>query len=429
MSVERKLYVNRIVAQIDKPAIKVITGIRRCGKSYLLFELFYAALLSRGISREQIICINLEDEENENLREPQELYQFILAKMPAKNRKYYILLDEVQYAIRKEDLQNTDAPLPLYSVLNGLLQKKNADIYVTGSNSKFLSRDVMTEFRGRGEEIYVQPLSFSEYAGAYDGTLQDAWEDYLRFGGMPYLFQEPDEESKVRYLQNLYDEIYLKDMKERYELKNAAGMETLTKVIASDIGSLTNPKRISDTFKSSGEKGISEPTIAEYISYLQDCYMVNKAERYDIKGRKHIGTPSKYYFSDVGLRNAMLNFRQMERTHLMENVIYNELLYRGFRVDVGVVPANVVLDGKKTRRQYEVDFVAEKGSKRYYLQSAYRLETREKREQEERGFSYIRDSFQKIIVTDGNEKPWHTDAGTLVLGVLPFLLDEESWEM
>ena len=426
MEIPRDKYLNKLINQIDKPVIKIITGIRRCGKSYLLFKLFYDYLLTKGYKKEQIICINLESRNHASLRNVDNLYENIQKKIKGKNKKYFVFLDEVQYAISKDDARNKNIPLPIYDVLNDLLQSNNLDIYVTGSNSKFLSKDVMTEFRGRGKEIYVQPLSFSEYKSAHKGSFKEAWNDYLYYGGFPYLFIEKDNEEKANYLKNLYTEIYLKDIKERYNTKNSYGMEEILKVIASGIGSLTSPKRISDTFKSNGIKSISEPTISDYLEYLQDSFIIKKAERYDLKGRRYIGTNSKYYFADLGLRNSLLNFRQMEFTHLMENAIYNELIYRGFNVDVGIVEVNAVENNKKVRKQFEIDFIANKGGKRYYIQSAYNISDSEKLKQEQQSLLRVKDSFKKVIVTDSDFPSWFTDEGTLIIGLEEFLTSENS---
>ena len=428
MLISRPAYLGKLIAKMNNGMIKVITGIRRSGKSFLLFNLFYSYLLEHGTSPDQIIAINLEDYACRDLRSPDKLYEYVSARL-APHRQYYVLLDEAQYAIRREDLKNPDIPLPLYDVLNGLLRRQDIDIYVTGSNSKFLSTDVMTEFRGRGDQIQVQPLAFSEFCSAYAGTVHDAWNEYMYYGGLPHILAEPDAESKSRYLKHLFSEIYFKDIKERYGIKNDSGMEEIVRIVASSIGSLTNPNRIARTFESSGKKSLSPSVIAGYLRCLQDSFILQKAERYDVKGRKYISTPSKYYFTDVGLRNAHLNFRQVEPTHLMENILYNELAYRGFNVDVGIVEINGVENGKHVKRQLEVDFVAGKGSSRYYIQSAYALDTREKTEQEQRSLNSIPDSFKKIIVTQGDFLPWHTEQGTLVIGAEKFLLDPGSMDL
>ncbi len=429
MLIQRPVYLNRLAAKMNNGMIKVVTGMRRSGKSFLLFKLFRDHLLRQGIPPEQIIAVDLDDYASRELRSPEKLYAHIAARTPDPARQYYVLLDEVQYAISRDDLKNRAAPLPLYDLLNGLLHMRNADIYVTGSNSRFLSSDVMTEFRGRGDQVHVQPLAFSEFCGAYEGPVHDAWDEYMYYGGLPRILSEPDAESKARYLKNLFSEIYLKDIKERYGVRSDAGMDELVQVVASSVGSLTNPHRIAKTFESGGQKGISAPVVADYLRYLEDSFILQKAERYDVKGRKYISTPAKYYFTDVGLRNARLNFRQMEPTHLMENIIYNELIYRGFNVDVGVVEINAADGGRHVKKQLEIDFVANKGSRRYYLQSALALDTREKTEQEQRSLRSVPDSFRKIIVTGGSQLPWHTEEGTLVIGVEKFLTDMGSMDI
>lgn len=352
--------------------------------------------------------------------------EYIKSKITDSNKQYYVFIDEAQYAITKEEMKNPDVPIRLYGVLNGLLRKKNVDVYVTGSNSKFLSSDILTEFRGRGDEIHIAPLAFSEYYPASGKDKYEAWQEYLFYGGLPHILAEPDNESKEAYLERLNSEIYIRDIVERYDIRDAAGMETLMKVIASAIGSLSNAQKISDTFNSSGDKSISMPTISNYLKYLTESFVIQKGERYDIKGRKYIGTPSKYYYTDLGLRNALLNFRQFEETHLMENAIYNELIYRGYKVDVGVVEIRVDENGKKARKQLEVDFVVNQGSKRYYIQSAYALPNQEKVEQEQASLIKIPDSFKKIIITSGNFPVWRNDQGITIIGLFEFLLNDDS---
>ncbi len=369
MVIHRPIYLNKLISKMDNGMIKVITGIRRCGKSFLLFELFYNYLLENGIQEDCIIKIALDDLENEALLDPHNLSKYISDHTQDSSKHYYVLLDEIQFAITRDELKNKDSYVKLYGVLNSQLRRKNVDVYVTGSNSKLLSTDVMTEFRGRGDRIHIAPLAFSEFFPAHGGSKDEAWNEYLMYGGMPFVLSLPEEE-KVNYLSALHNEIYIKDISERYGITNSSGIEDLQKVLASSVSSLTNPQKIADTFKSNGMKGVSAPTIKDYIGYLQDAHLIQKAERYDVKGRKYISTPAKYYYSDLGLRNSLLGFRQFEKTHLMENVIYNELIYRGFSVDVGVIEINTVEDGKKIRKQLEVDFVANLGSRRYYIQSA-----------------------------------------------------------
>ena len=429
MEIKRDIYLNKLVKKRNNGLIKIITGIRRCGKSYLLFHLFYDYLISSGIPEKNIVCISLDDMDYEALCDPYALNEFIKNKTSDKSQQYYVFIDEAQYAISKEETKNPDRPIRLYGVLNSLLRKGNVDVYITGSNSKFLSADVMTEFRGRGDEIHIAPLAFSEYYPASGKEKADAWNDYLFFGGLPHILAEPDHEAKSSYLNRMNREIYLKDICERYGVRDESGLEALMKVLASAVGSLSNPQKISDTFNSSGNKGISMPTISNYLNYLQESFIIQKAERYDIKARKYISTPSKYYYTDLGLRNALLNFRQFEENHLMENAIYNELVYRGYSVDVGLVEIRVDEAGKKVRRQLEVDFVINQASKRYYIQSAFALPDKEKLEQEQASLIRIPDSFKKIIVVGGNSPIWRNEAGITVMGIYDFLLNENSLDI
>ena len=429
MVIRRDRYLERLISKQNNGMIKVITGIRRCGKSYLLFNLFYDHLLASGIPEDNIICIALDDVENEAYRDPYRLYSYIKERVQDNREHYYVLIDEAQYAISKEEMKNPDEPIRLYGVLNSLLRKSNVDVYITGSNSKFLSSDVMTEFRGRGDEIHISPLSFSEFYPASGQEKSDAWRDYLYYGGLPHILAESGGEAKSRYLENLNKEIYLRDMCERYGIRDEESMLILMKVIASAIGSLSNAQKISDTFRSSGNKVITMPTISSYLKYLQESFVVEKAERYDIKGRKYISTPSKYYYSDLGLRNALLNFRQFEETHLMENAIYNELIYRGYSVDVGVVETRVDEGGKNVRKQLEVDFVVNQFNKRYYIQSAFALPDREKFEQEQAPLVKIPDSFKKIVVVGNNSPIWRNEKGITFMGIYDFLLNENSLDL
>ena len=429
MVIRRDRYLERLISKQNNGMIKVITGIRRCGKSYLLFNLFYDHLLASGIPEDNIICIALDDVENEAYRDPYRLYSYIKERVQDNREHYYVLIDEAQYAISKEEMKNPDEPIRLYGVLNSLLRKSNVDVYITGSNSKFLSSDVMTEFRGRGDEIHISPLSFSEFYPASGQEKSDAWRDYLYYGGLPHILAESGGEAKSRYLEKLNKEIYLRDMCERYGIRDEESMLILMKVIASAIGSLSNAQKISDTFRSSGNKVITMPTISSYLKYLQESFVVEKAERYDIKGRKYISTPSKYYYSDLGLRNALLNFRQFEETHLMENAIYNELIYRGYSVDVGVVETRVDEGGKKVRKQLAVDFVVNQFNKRYYIQSAFLISDREKFEQEQAPLVKIPDSFKKIVVVGNNSPIWRNEKGITFMGIYDFLLNENSLDL
>ncbi len=426
MRINRDVYLNRLIKRRNNGLIKIITGIRRCGKSYLLFNLFYDYLINSGVAEKNIITIALDDDDYAEYSDPHKLYEYIKSRIDDSKQRYYIFIDEAQYAISKEEMKNPDAPVRLYGVLNGLLRKNNVDVYVTGSNSKFLSSDIMTEFRGRGDEIHIAPLSFSEFYPASGKDKQEAWQEYLYYGGLPHILEEPDEESKSSYLERLNREIYLKDIVERYGIRDEAAMAELMKLLASAVGSLTNAQKVSDTFNSKGNKGISMPSITKYLNYLQESFIIQKAERYDIKGRKYISTPSKYYYTDLGLRNSWLNFRQYEETHLMENAIYNELIFRGYRVDVGVVETRVPENGKKPRKQLEVDFVINRGSERYYIQSAFALPTEEKIDQEQAPLVKIPDSFKKIIVVNGTMPLWRNEQGITFMGLYDFFLNDNS---
>ena len=397
--------------------IKVITGIRRCGKSFLLFVLFKKYLLENGVDNEHIIEIALDGIENEELRDPKKCYQYIKGAMK-DDQNYYLFLDEVQFMPRFEE------------VLNSLLRISNIDVYVTGSNSKFLSSDIVTEFRGRGDEIRIYPLSFAEFYAAFDGDYEDAWEEYMTYGGLPQVAQFSTESQKAEYLKNIFSNVYIKDVVERNKLQNVDEINTLVDILASAIGAPTNPTKISNTFKS--ERGInySNKTISNHIDYLAEAFLIFKATRYDIKGRKYVGANLKYYFSDLGLRNARLNFRQQEPTHIMENIVYNELLIRGYNVDVGIVDVYVINheEKKRVRKQLEVDFVVNQGSQRYYIQVAYDMTTEEKQTQEFNSFRNIPDSFKKIVIVNGTKKPWRNEEGFVIMGMKYFLLNGNSLE-
>ena len=391
--------------------IKVITGIRRCGKSYIMFNIFPEYLKEIGVDDNHIVKIDLEDRRNKQLRDPDILLSYIDAKMQ-DDKMYYILLDEVQYVLEFED------------VLNSYLKVKNADVYVTGSNSKFLSKDVITEFRGRGDEVKIKPLSFGEFATVFDGSKEDALKEYILYGGLPMVALTKEPLEKEKYLKDLFETTYLRDIKERYHIKNDAEMGELISIVASSIGGLTNPTKLVDTFKSVKNIDISKNTIISYLEILQDVFMIEKSDRYYIKGKRYINTPSKYYFEDLGLRNARLNFRQIEETHLMENLIYNELRRRGWSVDVGEVVINDVVDEKKVRKQLEVDFVCNLGYRRLYIQSAYSVADDNKRELELRPLRQINDSFQKIIIVWDNIARYQNDDGVLYINIYDFLTEE-----
>ena len=411
--IKRDLYLEKLINRKENGLIKVITGIRRCGKSFLLDPLFKNYLIQNGVNEDHIIKIELDKIENKRYRNPLELNEYIKAKIKDKDM-YYVLLDEIQLVDHFE------------SLLNGFLYERNIDVYVTGSNSKFLSTDIITEFRGRGDEIKVFPLSFSEFSSAFNGNINDAWNEYVLYGGLPLILSKKNNEDKSKYLKDLFEHTYIKDIIERHNIQRIDVIDSIINMLASSVGSLTNPKKIYDTFISNGEKELSSNTINSYLKYIEDSFIVNKSDRYDVKGKRYIQTPQKYYFTDIGLRNARLNFRQQEENHLMENIIYNELIIRGYNVDVGVVE---VRDENKVRKQLEVDFVCNLGNKRYYVQSSLNLETREKTIQEERPLMNINDNFKKIIVVKDNIKHWITEEGILVIGIQEFLLDKNSLDL
>lgn len=395
--------------------IKVVTGIRRCGKSYLLFELFYNYLKAQGVDDNHIIKLALDDRKNKKYRDPDVLCDFV-HKQIVDDKQYYILLDEVQFVGEFED------------VLNSFLHIKNADTYVTGSNAKFLSKDIITEFRGRGDEIHISPLSFKEFYSVYSGAKEDAWKQYCLYGGLPKVLEYKTDEDKVEYLKDIFVETYLTDIKDRHKIRNDAELNELLDILSSSVGSLTNPKKLSDTFKSVKQVSLHPDTINNYLEYFVDSYLISQSKRYDIKGKKYINTPSKYYFTDMGLRNARLNFRQFEETHIMENIIYNELKIMGFNVDVGVVDYRKDVDGKSVRVQAEVDFVCNKADRRYYIQSAFSIPDREKMLQEQNSLTRINDSFKKIIIVKDAIKTHYNDDGVLILNLFDFLLEENSLE-
>ena len=416
MQIKRDFYLQQLVAGKQNGLIKIVTGIRRCGKSFLLFKLFRQYLLDVGVDSDHIIQIALDDIENANLREPLPLYKCIKANM-TDEELYYILLDEVQLVPRFEE------------VLNSLLRIDNADVYVTGSNSKFLSSDIITEFRGRGDEIHLYPLSLSEYCDGTGLSPAEAWKDYYTYGGLPHTLSLGTEKKKIDYLNNLFESVYLIDILERHRIKNKAEFEELVKIIASGIGAPTNPTKLENTFKSVKKINIDSVTISRYLGYMQDAFLIEKAERYDVKGKKYIGSLAKYYFTDIGLRNAILGLRQQEETHIMENIIYNELRRRGCKVDVGMVEQRFVdNDGKWQRKQLEVDFVVNEGNQRYYIQSALALPDEEKRKQEMGSLLRINDSFKKIIIVKDDIKPWRDENGILTMGLLDFLMNADSLE-
>ena len=414
MEIKRDLYLSKLIRHKHNGMIKVITGIRRCGKSYLLFELFYRHLLECGVDDRHILKIALDDRVNKAFRNPDYLCEYV-HNFVQDNEMHYILLDEVQMVEEFED------------VLNSFLHIKNADVYVTGSNAKFLSKDIITEFRGRGDQIHIAPLSFSEFISAYGGSREDGWREYINFGGLPKLFEFSSDEDKSNYLKSIFTETYIMDIKDRNNIRNDAEIEELLDILASAIGSFTNPKKLADTFKTVKQTAISPETIKAYLDYFIDSFLVEQAKRYDIKGRKYIGTPYKYYFTDVGLRNARLNFRQVEETHAMENVVYNELKVRGFNVDVGVVEYYAKnAENKSVLNNAEVDFVCNLADKRIYIQVAYALPTLEKIEQEQNSLVRIDDSFKKVIIVKDISRSHYMENGIYLLSLFDFLLDPNS---
>ena len=417
MVIKRDIHLKKLIDSKHNGMIKVVTGVRRCGKSYLLFNLFCQHLKEVGITDDHIIKVDLENRRNKELRDPDVLLNYIDNHM-TDQQMYYILLDEVQHVNEFED------------VLNSYLKIENADVYVTGSNSRFLSTDVITEFRGRGDEIRIAPLCFREFMSVYQGTKEKGLEEYMLYGGLPKILDYPTIERKMDYLKSLFKKTYLTDIKERYKIKNDDDLEELIDIVASSIGGLTNPSKLENTFQTVKHSKITHTTIKSYLDMLQDVFLIERSVRYDIKGRKYIDTPAKYYFSDLGLRNARINFRQYEETHLMENLIYNELRLRGLSVDVGVVVKNEKdANGVSVRKQLEVDFVCNQGSQRYYIQSALRLPSEEKREQEVRSLKSINDSFRKFVITEDLISRYHDNEGITYMNIYEFLLDENSLQI
>ena len=417
LEIKRDFYLQKLIAKKHNGLIKVITGVRRCGKSYLLFTLFKQHLLECGVAGNHIIEIPFDSFENKKLRDPEVLYPYVKEQL-VDDQKYYILLDEVQLLGEFE------------SVLNGFMRIPNVDVYVTGSNAKFLSKDIITEFRGRGDELHMNPLSFAEFMSVYEGNKYDGWHEYVLYGGLPPVVLLSTPEQKIELLKRLFDETYVNDIVGRHKIRNKDEFEELINILSSGIGSLTNPKKLTDTFKTKKRIKISVNTIKSYLDYLCDAFIVSRATRYDIKGKKYIDTPQKYYFSDVGLRNARINFRQIEENHTMENILFNELVARGFNVDVGlVVTRNCDESGNRQQKQLEVDFVCNKGAKRYYVQSAFAIPDEVKMQQESHSLLRIDDTFKKIIVVKDTPAPWYTDDGILVISVYDFLLNADSLDL
>lgn len=416
MEIKRDRYLNTLISKEHNGLIKVITGMRRCGKSYLLFTLFKEHLLSKGVEEDHIIEIAFDAFENKKYRVPEVLYPHLKEQMK-DDAMYYVLLDEVQLLDEFE------------SILNSLIRMKNVDVYVTGSNARFLSRDVITEFRGRGDEVHMYPLSFAEFMSVYQGTKQDGWNEYMLYGGIPLVLAFTTPDQKIAFLKSLFEETYISDIVGRHNIRNKAELEELLNILSSAIGSLTNPEKLSATFQTVKKKKMSNVTIKRYIDYLCDSFLIDSAIRYDVKGKKYIDTPVKYYFTDTGLRNARLNFRQLEETHIMENMIFNELKMRGFHVDVGVIVQYDTNDkGNSIRKQLEIDFVCNQGSKRYYIQSAYAIPDQAKMEQEQRSLMLTGDFFKRMIITKDTPAPYYNESGVLMMSVYDFLLNDNSLE-
>ncbi len=425
--IRRDHYLQKLIDRRENGLVKVVTGIRRCGKSFLLFNLFYDYLIESGVKEEQIISIALDDDLFVQYRDPEELSRFIRSKIVSREM-YYILMDEVQYAIAKEELKNPES-IRLYNVLNGLMRLRNVDIYVTGSNSKMLTKDVLTVFRGRGDEVRVYPISFKEAYAAVGGDKSEAYEEYALYGGMPLVLSRKTDADKMAYLQSLFTEVYFKDITERYDIALPDVLAELTDDLCSSIGSLTNASKIANTLKTVKGIAVSSATISSYLNYLMESFLFSNAKRYDVKGKQYFEYPSKYYCADVGLRNARLNFRQQEETHIMENILYNELLCRDFSVDVGVVEVSESSEAGQSRKQCEIDFVVNRGTKKYYIQSALNVSDPTKMETELRPLKRTGDFFKKILISKSSMKPWTDDDGILHLGLYEFLLNENSLEL
>lgn len=429
MYIKRDRYLDQLISRKENGLIKVITGIRRCGKSFLLFHIYYDYLLSLGVKEEQIITVALDDDTNAVYRDPAELSKFIRSRITNKEEMFYILIDEVQYAISKSELRNPDA-IRLYDVLNGLLRMRNVDIYVTGSNSKMLSKDVLTEFRGRGDAVEVYPLSFKEYYDYVGGDKSDAYEEYALYGGMPLVIGKKSDDEKFKYLSRLFDEVYFKDIVERYKIELPDVLSELTDDLCSSIGSLTNSTKISSTLQSVKGIRVASQTVSNYLEYLEEAFLFRCSKRYDVKGKKYFSYPSKYYCTDIGLRNVRLNLRQQEETHIMENILYNELIVRGYSVDVGVVEMYENDEvGNRKKISCEIDFVVNKGIRKYYIQSAININDPVKARAELRPLLGTRDFFKKIIITKSSMKPWIDENGIIHLGLYDFLLNEDLMNM
>lgn len=436
MNIQRNDYIERLYAKSWNGKVKIITGIRRCGKSYLLSHLYKQFLMSKGVKKDCFVEIDLEKDYNAVYRNPKVLSEHVMARCKNKRRKYYIFIDEIQMC-SKVLASNVDLSqvaeedrellyITFYDILNSLRGEPNMDVYVTGSNSKMLSSDIVTNFRDRGNEIKVYPLSFAEYYAFAGLEKTEAFDKYLNFGGMPLTVLEPDEQEKRNYLADLHKNVYMKDIVDRYKLKDNVIMDALTDAVYSAIGSLSNPNKLANTITSVMSQKTTDKTVKVYLGYLEDAYLISVAERYDIKGKRYFENIKKYYAMDLGLRNARLNFRQQERSHLMENMLYNELIRRGYRVDVGVVEVQRMVDGKRQQAQYEIDFIVNTGFEQVYIQSALNIDTKDKRDQETFSLRNTRDSFRKIVVLDGMSRPWTDEDGVTYIGIIPFLLDTDK---
>lgn len=434
MVIERNEYINKLMSKRWNGKVKIITGIRRCGKSFLLNTLFKQKLIEENAGEVNFVEIALDRKSHLKYRNPNLLYEYVIKQTKDKSKKYYVMIDEIQlsYKVKNEDIDESVVPeedqdmlyTTFYDVLNDLMSHPNLDIYVTGSNSKMLSNDIVTNFRDRGSEIRVYPLSFDEYLSYSDLDKADAFEQYLMYGGMPLAVLEEDENEKRKYLQGLFHNVYIKDIVERYKLKDDAVLSALVDALSSSVGSLTNPHKLACTAATLLDKSTSDHTIKNYLDYLEDAFLFKSAKRYDVKGRKYFSSIQKYYSIDLGLRNARLNFRQQERSHLMENMLYNEIIRRGYSVDVGVVEVERMVDGKRKQGQYEIDFVVNVGNEKVYIQSALNVDTPEKKDQETFSLHNTADFFRKFVVLDGNQKMWTDDDGVIYLGVIPFLLND-----
>ena len=434
MNILRNDYVEQLYALSWNGKVKIITGIRRCGKSYLLSHLYKQFLMDKGVEEDCFVVVDLEEKANAAYRNPNTLYDYVMAQCKNKERKYYVFIDEIQrcYKVKNTDIDESLVPeedrdqlyITFYDILNGLRVQANIDVYVTGSNSKMLSSDVVTYFRDRGSELRVYPLSYAEYYAFAGLDKVDALQQYLAFGGMPLAVLEPDVKKKRKYLVDLHKNVYIKDIVERYKLKDDVAIDALTDAIYSAVGSLSNPHKLVNTIKTVMSVGTTDPTVKVYLSYLEDAYLISVAERYDVKGKRYFENIKKYYAMDLGLRNARLNFRQQERSHLMENMIYNELIRRGYNVDVGVVEVERMVNGKRQQAQYEIDFVVNTGTEQIYIQSALNVDTKDKMEQETFSLRNTHDSFRKIVILDGNELPWMNEEGVAFMGVIPFMLEK-----